>query len=514
MSEKKVLKVLEENPTGLSITDIAEKANLHRNTVATVVRRLQDKKAVELKKVGLAKVYYLKHYQALHHIESAYKGQNLSVGLGVSDLADGYKAAVSAAKQAVNQSGRGEQPTFAIVFVSSRYNDQLSAVVTGLNQILGENTYIGCTTDREINSLSGFCQGTVSVLTLNTKYLHFGVGVAEYYIKQPFEAGKKATKEAIDNCPVDRSNYATAQFMRGTKKAFAEIVKNPPYFALTFVGGVRFENKEVVPSFEHEFLEGIKEILGPFIPIVGGSAGSDFDKVDDFEGENYVLAKGKFYKGGAAVCFVVSELFFSYGLEQGYISTEKYGVITKVSDNGRMIDEINNLPALEEYCKLTGLKKETFLKNPSQYLSLSSMCTLDSAGNLYPIGMTMASADPKETRFYSQQKFIKGTLFAIGKYDEKKTINSTMLAIQEACIDNEDKMPVLAININCATRRFLLGDKVNDELAMLQKDPKHKDMVFFGFHSFGEIGAKRNQPSSYLATTSTCLVIFDKLMVE
>jgi hypothetical protein len=214
------------------------------------------------------------------------------------------------------------------------------------------------------------------------------------------------------------------------------------------------------------------------------------------------------------VCFVVSELYFSYGLEHGYVSTGKSGIITKISENGRMIDEINGKPAIDEYCRLTGISKEQFLKNSFQFLLTQPLCNLDQTGNIYPNGIMVASNQPTENRFSSLQKCIEGTYFVIGRYDEKKSINSTNMAIEEACTGNKDRNAVIALNFNCATRRFLLGDKVGQELLAVQDTPSYKDLFLFGYHTFGEIGSKRNQPSRYNTFTSTCLVVFDKLMVD
>ncbi len=512
MTDKKVLETLEKSPTGLSISEIAEKSKLHRNTVATVIKKLQDKGEVELKKVGLAKVYYLKKYSELHKMESGYKGKNISVGIGISDLQEGYQAAISASKQAVMQSSKGATPSFSLVFVSSKYNPQIKEIVKGINKILGKN-WIGCTTDREINSVLGYSEGTVEVLCINSKYMHFGVGLSEDYKKNPVEEGKKATLEAIKNCPAERSKFATAQFMRGTKKGFAEIVKNPPYFVLTFPGGTYFKNKLPMSGLEPEFLDGIKNSLGIYLPILGGSAASDFDKFINHKGENYVFANGNFYKGGAVVAFVVSELYFSYGLDHGYVPTDKLGIITKVSGNGRIIEEINRKPAVDEYCRLVGINKKEFIKNSFQYTTTKPICILDSLGYIYPKSIVPLTPKSSETKLFGPERYISNTSFVIGRYDEKKTIGATKAAIEEAYRGYEDKNIVVALNFNCAVRKLLLREKVEEEISNTKKILSPNSLLF-GFCTLGEIGAKRDQPSRYNNITSTNLVIFDKLQVE
>ena len=512
MSEKKILETLEKNPAGLSISEIAEQSKLHRNTVTTVIKKLQENRKVEFKKLGLAKVYYLKKYSGLHRSEGGYKGKNISVGIGISDLQNGYQAAISAAKQAAMQSSKGKKPSFSLVFVSSKYNPKIKEVVKGINIILGNN-WIGCTTDKELNSIIGYSEGTIEVLCIDTKYMHFGIGISEDYRKNPAEEAKKATMKAIENCPAERSRFATAQFMRGTKKGFAELVKNPPYFVLTFIGGSYFINRKLVPGAEVEFLDGIKDYIGLYIPILGGSAASNFEGILNYEGENYVFANGKYYKDGAVVCFVVSELYFSHSLEHGYIPIDKYGVITKVSGKGRIIEEINNKSAIDEYCRLIGINKKEFIKNPFQYTTANPICILNQLGNISPKVTLPLTPKPSETKLAGSERFLLNTSFVIGQYNEKKTVEATKAAIEEAYKEHEDKNIVLALNFNCAVRRFLLKEKIEEEILNAKKILSPNSLLF-GFSTFGEIGAKRNQPSSYNNITSTVLLIFDKLQIE
>lgn len=512
MSKNKVLETLEKNPTGLSISEIAQESGLHRNTVSTVIKKLQAGGEIKLKKLGSARIYYLKKYSGLHKMESGYKGKNISVGLGVSDLQDGYKAGISAAKQAAMQSSKGATPSFSLVFVSSKYNSQIKEVVKGINTVLGNN-WIGCTTDKELNSILGYSEGTIEVLCVDTKYLHFGIGISEDYRKNPVEEGKKATREAIENCPAERSKFATAQFMRGIKKRFVDIAKNPPYFILTLIGGIYYEKHKPVPSNEEVFLEGIKSIAGPYTSVVGASAAEDLEIASTkYEGKNYVFANGKYYDGGAVVCFIISELYFGANLEHGYKPTNIYGTITKVSGNGRIIEEINNKPALDEYCRLVGYKKEELLKNPIFFYSIHPMCSFNESGNIYPKIVTPVSPIRSESRMTGPLRSVNGSSFVIGQYDEKKAIESIKNAISELLTEHKDKKIVLAITFDCSVRRLLLREKVKYEMSNALKSIENGVLV--GFYTMGEIGGKYNLPPRCNNATSTILCIFDKLQVE
>ena len=508
MSEKKVLETLETHPPGLSISEIAKHSKLHRNTIRGIIKKLQENGKVELKKLGPVKIYYLKKYSSLHKLESGYKGDNISVGIGVSDLQDGYQAAISAAKQAVNQATKGEKPTFSLVFVSSRYNSQINKVVKGINKILGTKNWVGCTSDRELNSVLGYCEGTVEVLAIKTKYMYFGVGVAENYRKNPVESGKKATIEAINNCPVERSRFATVQFMRSTKKNFIDIVRNPPYFILTFPSGVEYKNTQPVPGRETEFLSGISEVVGQTIPIIGASASSDVIEFTQKNiGKNYQFANGKVYSDAAVVVFIVSDLYFSYGLEHGYKQTNKLVMITEVSAEGKIINELNGKPPVDEYCKMIGINKKEFAKNPWKYTLTYPLAYTDEFGNTY---IKTIGPNPDGRTLYTLAKFIKGSIANILYMDKKNVINAMKDSVFK--LDKNTGKLGFVLLFSCSARRIVLGKDITKPIEEFKKE--FKNVPFFGFYTFGEIGAKKNRAPQYNNQTVTSLIVYDMLMIS
>jgi len=341
--------------------------------------------------------------------------------------------------------------------------------------------------------------------------MHFGIGISENYRKNPVEEGRKATLQAIENCPVDRSKFATMEFIRGTRNPLKEIVRQPPYFILTLLGGTYYENGNPVPGMEEEFIEGIKNIVGPYIPIVGGSAAEDAEKAAfEYIGENYVLANGKYYKDGAVVVFVVSELKYDINLKHSYEPTKKYGIISKVSSNGKTINEINCKPAIDQYCKLIKIDKKEFIKNPFVFTTRNPICLVDNMNNIYPI---VAFPSPRYDSLVSAVKCGEGTSFVIGKYNEDKCINNIKEGILEIIKEREKKKITFCLVFDCSVRRLLLKNKVEKEvenaLSILRDDE-----ILIGFYTMGEIGNKKNTPSRYNNITATVLCVFDTLSIE
>jgi hypothetical protein len=458
--------------------------------------------------MGIAKLYYLKEYSGLHQRDSSYHGKNISIGIGVSDLENGYDAAVSAAKQAAMQSSQGGSPTFSIVFVSSKYNKQIEKVVRGINTILGAN-WAGCTTDKEFNSIIGYSNGTIEVLCIESPYMHFGVGVSKKYRKDPQKLGNSATLKAIENCPVERSVFATTQFMRGTKKGLIDIVRSPPYFILTLIGGTRYIKGVPDPGRETEFLNGILDVVGSQIPVIGASASSDFESLAQGIAENYQFAEGKCYSDAGLVIFAVSDLYTSFSLEHGYDISPKMALISKLGAEGRLIKELNNKPAVAEYCRLLNIKTASFLKEPWKYTSRRPLGTVDFDGNIY---LRTIALNPDKKTFSTIPKLIEGSFVNISKYNPKSFSSAMASCISQGKKERAGKKPAFALMFSCSGRRAIHNSDIVQSHEILRKS--HSDLSIFGYYSFGEVGARSGRYPQFNNQTCVALVLFDSLLTE
>lgn len=56
----KVIRLLKENPAGLTIVDIANALGISRHTVAIVLAELRGADKIKIKEMGMAKLHYLK----------------------------------------------------------------------------------------------------------------------------------------------------------------------------------------------------------------------------------------------------------------------------------------------------------------------------------------------------------------------------------------------------------------------------------------------------------------------
>lgn len=78
--KRQILDILDDHPFGLSITEIAEKTEFHRNTVSKYMNILEAEKKVNKKRIGTASIYttkkrkYLRRGLVVSFIQSLLKG--------------------------------------------------------------------------------------------------------------------------------------------------------------------------------------------------------------------------------------------------------------------------------------------------------------------------------------------------------------------------------------------------------------------------------------------------------
>ncbi|MBN1502400.1 FIST C-terminal domain-containing protein [Candidatus Woesearchaeota archaeon] len=429
----------------------------------------------------------------------------IKVSIGVAKGKDTYQTALKAAKDSLDGL-RGA--TFSILYADSNYDEK--EILKAGNEILG-NTWIGCSTDTQLTSTHGFEQGTISVLTISSEYLHFGVGVVDKYHKNPASSGEKAIQEAMKNVHVDHYVDPYIQFRRSQTKSFHEIVRIPPYFILTLICGVKFDKQgNPLPGMEAEFLEGVFKITGPNIPIIGGSSSTDWDKYTKEKiTNNFQFANGKLYYDAAIIVFVVSDLYFAHSFTHGYCVANNVALLTKVDKTGHIIQEINGKPAVEEYARILKVSVDELTKNPFKYILAHPLGVLDTFGNVY---IKSGAPNPDRKTWYTLTKVQENTASVVVNYDPKKTKEAVYYALKEADDIHSHKEIALGLVFSCCGRKALLGKDVTAEIDIARR--KYKGVPLFGFHTFGEIGAKMSKSSQVCNQSVSSLIIYNKLLTE
>nr|WP_263429150.1 FIST N-terminal domain-containing protein [Nannocystis pusilla] len=101
------------------------------------------------------------------------------------------------------------------------------------------------------------------------------------------------------------------------------------------------------PGFEEAVIAGIQDVLGPDVPIAGGSAADN-----DVAGHWQEIANGDALRGAVVVTAMYPSGSIHVAFHSGYSPSDRSGVATRV--DGRTLHEIDGRPAAEVYDEWTG----------------------------------------------------------------------------------------------------------------------------------------------------------------
>lgn len=137
----------------------------------------------------------------------------------------------------------------------------------------------------------------------------------------------------------DMGNDPTAAAMSATEKALAMANRSgerPEMIWLT-----------CAPGHEEQILSGLRLLVGPGVPVAGGSSGDD-----SISGAWSQFAGIQVHSSGVVISVMFPSCELSFPFHSGYDPTQHHGIVTKAS--GRTIHEIDQQPAAVVYDRWTG----------------------------------------------------------------------------------------------------------------------------------------------------------------
>ena len=226
--------------------------------------------------------------------------------------------------------------------------------------------------------------------------------------------------------------------------------------------------------------------------------------------KSFQFANGRFYTDSGIVVFVISNLYFEISVEHGYSFTKDFVIVTKLDKTGHKILELNGKEPVKEYCRLVGVTKEKFLKNPEDY-SLTRPLGLVGLDNESFI--KEAFPTPNGRFLYCTYKLKPNTIMNILQCKKAKLYTSMVDTLAESRKNNKRTHKiVMALFCNCCSRRLLMGKTVKKATMLVQT--KHKSIPFFGAYAFSEIGSTKTSSAQVHGETVTSLILYDKLLSE
>jgi hypothetical protein len=411
------------------------------------------------------------------------KEKMIFAGTGNSSLNDPYEAGKEAVEKAITKAGK--IPQFGlVVYPTQKYGleeKNLKAFAKGVDEAYKKNNpnikWIGISSMAAMSE-EGFYPDRVVALALDSKYLHFGVGIGRNVLKNPFKAGQEATKAAIADVKMDTYLDPYIHFTALKNLALEKIIKVQPYSLLSLLPGT---TRSYLPS-DMDVLKGIIDIVGTNVSFFGGTASDHavFEKT-------YVMANGEVSNDMCVLVSMVSTLHSGIGVSHGYIPSTKMTMITKV--NGNVVLELDNKPAADRYAELVGVSVEDLRKNLIPIIIKNPFGLSDMQGN-YWVKTPQTVTKEGGLTFFSPVKETMG--LCIMEVDNKKMLTSVKQAVDES-LKNIDPSDIdFSFVISCAGRCVFLGKDVVKEHAAIKKIMKGKP--FIGFYSYSELARVQSGP--------------------
>lgn len=242
------------------------------------------------------------------------------------------ESAEEAVKEAVDMALGGKSdrtPDFAIIFASS--GSDTEAILSTAKKLFGNGTkiYGGTSDSRAVMTDKGFVKVAerayqyslmegkrgLAVMTVTSEDIVFGVGSTNF---SAYPSVQQASKVAILNA------------LKSAGKSQNEL---PQAVLVTPTIGT-----------EEEVIEGIEEVVGKNVPILGGTCGGPVFGV---------FGQDEVYSEGVSLAVIYTDLPVGWTFEGGFDVTDPHtGIVTKTA--GQAICEIDNRPALDVYDEWLG----------------------------------------------------------------------------------------------------------------------------------------------------------------
>jgi len=207
-------------------------------------------------------------------------------------------------------------PDFLFVCYTEVYDSR--AICSTLSRLAPKVPVHGASSCRGVMTGSGFIPGSPGALGLFGIYDpdgDYGVGL-RCFEENPGQSGAEAVAESLENA--------------------GRPGESPHFVWIT-----------ATPGYEEKLLAGIESVLGPNVPVLGGSAADD-----TISGNWSVIGNGQSSRAAVAVSSVFSSVEPGFSFHSGYSPTSCFGVATKT--NGRVLQEIDGRPAALVYNEWTG----------------------------------------------------------------------------------------------------------------------------------------------------------------
>ena len=385
----------------------------------------------------------------------------ITSAVGSSTLADETEA-VEEVLAEVN----AEVPNFAqnadiCLLFSNVYYDEPEMLVGALRENGVSIPVWGATSSHAIMTTDGYEiseNGGVSMLFLSGKTprdLKVGVAAADIGTTRPnaVSSGKEAIEEAI------------------------AMLGDSPQIILV----------SSAPGMEEAIIEGIESVVGRGIPIVGGGSADN-----TVEGYWKQFANDQVYEHAVVIAAISTSVRIGYDFAHGYTPTEKTAYVKASSEYGRLVEELDDTPALDLYAEWINKEPRELEGMDLLGASLFSPVATHSSvrGRDYYVPGHPAIGDSDNGTMFCFKELPAATKITL----MEATAEDLVLCVGDSIEEALEKGRIQAGHIgalflvHCAGRRFAIGDKQMEDVVIEIKERIGDETPFITLFPFGEQG--------------------------
>jgi hypothetical protein len=355
----------------------------------------------------------------------------------------------------------GHAPDACWLFSSP--GDGLEDLLQGINDTVGANILVGCTTDGEISS-SGLSTGSVVLGGIVSDRISFYTASVEGLGALSEESGRRLAE------------------------------KLPPTirYAQIFSDGLTGNGSAI--------LRGINSILKPNIPIAGGAAGDAgrFVKTWQFHGR-------KLLSDAVVAIGFSGDFSVGTGVKSGWLPVGLGKKVTR--SRGNVVYELDGQSALEVYKRFLGKHADKLPAVGVEY----PFGLIDESGELdaadYFLLRAPMTVNPQEGSISFAGEVPEGATIRLTCGDHGSILQGARQAARLALEDVGEASPVAIFVYSCMARRIVLGTRTELELEQMRQ-VIGAQIPMLGFYTYGEYcPVRRSGPSMLHNETATVSVI-------
>lgn len=400
-----------------------------------------------------------------------------SVSVGEAYVDSSETSSSEAGKKLVQEAladGDMEDADFGFLFTSVEFS--IKKLVSSIDEEMEEidADWVGGTTAGEI-SAEGSTTGGAVLMLIKSDAVDFHAASAQGIHDKPEEVGRKIA-EGLEEHREEENETAI----------------------FTLMSGLTIDRKGV----EFEVLEGVTEVFGTEVPLVGGSAGDDIRLWKTYQFHN-----GDVYDDGIVTVLINSENEVVTGQEHGLKNELATGVINETED--REIKKINGTAAAEWYADAIGVEVSDLKKTMDASLKEKL------AGIARFIGMKLRGKDtimPKKVLEYTLESSLAleigghkyRTIVSYDVTDDNGLLASTHInenqSVKVVEGDKEDiikagknafdaQNATFGIVTDCSCRNLVMNDEELEKEVKEMREGLNAKIA--GFYGMGEIGGDK-----------------------